>query len=109
MRWRAKGDERETTGVFARVIDCTGLAETPSQTSNPLLRALLDRGALRADILGIGFDVAEDLHIVGADGVPARRVQAIGPLARAAFWECIAIPDIRLQCQQVAEALEASW
>jgi uncharacterized NAD(P)/FAD-binding protein YdhS len=28
-------------------------------------------------------------------------------LARAAFWECIAIPDIRLQCAQLADALAA--
>jgi uncharacterized NAD(P)/FAD-binding protein YdhS len=35
-------------------------------------------------------------------------VRAVGPLARAAFWECIAIPDIRLQCRDLAERIAAS-
>jgi len=46
-----------------------------------------------------------DLGLVGADGTVSRRIKAIGPLARAAFWECIAIPDIRLQCAALADAL----
>ena len=92
---------------FAHLIDCTGLSEAPLQSANPLLRALLERGVARPDALGIGFDVADDLGLVGADGRASRRIKAIGPLARAAFWECIAIPDIRLQCAQLAEALAA--
>ena len=63
------------------------------------------RIAARADPLGIGLDVAEDLALINSSGHPSRRIQVIGPLARAAFWDCIAIPDIRLQCQEIAEAL----
>jgi uncharacterized NAD(P)/FAD-binding protein YdhS len=100
-----RGGGAIVTRRFARIIDCTGLSESPLQSANPLLRGLLERGAARSDALGIGFDVAEDLGIVGADGRASRRVKAIGPLARAAFWECIAIPDIRLQCAQLADAL----
>jgi uncharacterized NAD(P)/FAD-binding protein YdhS len=70
-----------------------------------LLRALLARGLLRPDALGIGFDVADNYAIVGADGAQSRRITAIGPLARAAFWECIAIPDIRIQCSEIARAM----
>ncbi|MGA2493825.1 MAG: hypothetical protein ABSF67_12855 [Roseiarcus sp.] len=44
-------------------------------------RALLERGAARQDALGIGFDVAEDLGLVGADGRASRRIMAINPLA----------------------------
>ena len=102
-----RGGGAIVTRRFARIIDCTGLSESPLQSGNPLLRALLERDAARRDALGIGFDVAEDLSLVGADGRASRRVKAIGPLARAAFWECIAIPDIRLQCAQLADALAA--
>ena len=93
------------TWRFARVVDCTGLSEQPLKSANPLLQALLARGAARPDALGIGFDVAADFSLVGADGSSSRRIKAVGPLARAAFWECIAIPDIRLQCAALAEAL----
>jgi uncharacterized NAD(P)/FAD-binding protein YdhS len=100
-----RGAAATTTRRFARIIDCTGLCEQPLQSANPLLQALLARGAARPDALGIGFDVAPDLGLVGADGTASRRIKAIGPLARAAFWECIAIPDIRLQCAALAEEL----
>ena len=100
-----RGAPGRETNVFARIIDCTGLAEDPLASSNPLLQALFARRALRPDALGIGLDVADDYAIVGADGVPSHRIRAIGPLARAAFWECIAIPDIRLQCRDVAEEM----
>jgi uncharacterized NAD(P)/FAD-binding protein YdhS len=100
-----RGASAAETRRFARIIDCTGLCEQPLQSANPLLRALLARGAARPDALGIGFDVAPDLSLVGADGTVSRRVKAIGPLARAAFWECIAIPDIRMQCAALADAL----
>ena len=92
---------------FARVIDCTGLPENPKRSVNPLIRALFARGSARVDALGIGLDVAENCALVDAEGRPSRRVQVIGPLARAAFWECIAIPDILLQCEEIAEAFAA--
>jgi uncharacterized NAD(P)/FAD-binding protein YdhS len=93
---------------FARIIDCTGPPDDPKRSANPLIRALLARGAARADPLGIGLDVAEDYALVDAKGRPSRRIQAIGPLTRAAFWECIAIPDIRLQCQDIANGLASA-
>lgn len=100
-----RGAGAAETRRFARIIDCSGLAEEPLKCANPLLRALLARGAARPDVLGVGFDVAADFGLVGADGRVSQRVKALGPLARAAFWECIAIPDIRDQCAQLAEAL----
>ena len=92
---------------FARVIDCTGLPDNPQKSVNPLIRALFARGSARADPLGIGLDVAGNYALIDTAGRPSPRVQVIGPLARAAFWECIAIPDIRLQCEEIADAFAA--
>ena len=92
---------------FARVIDCTGLPDNPLQSGNPLIRALFARGLARTDPLGIGLDVAETYALIDARGRLSPRVKVIGPLARAAFWECIAIPHIRLQCEDISKALAA--
>jgi uncharacterized NAD(P)/FAD-binding protein YdhS len=40
-------------------------------------------------------------------GVPSEWLFAIGPLTRAAFWEVIAIPDIRTQCAALGAPLRA--
>ena len=90
---------------FGRVIDCAGLPGDPAQSNNPLIRSLLASGSARVDPLGIGLDVTHRCALIDAGGNASRRVHAIGPLARAALWECIAIPDIRAQCQELAQSL----
>jgi uncharacterized NAD(P)/FAD-binding protein YdhS len=57
--------------------------------------------------VNIGLDVNEKYALIGASSLCSNRVLAIGPLARAAFWECIAIPDIRLQCRRLAHLIDA--
>jgi uncharacterized NAD(P)/FAD-binding protein YdhS len=96
------------TLTFAKIIDCSGLADDPTRSGNPLIRGLLARGAARTDPLGIGLYIDEDYALIDASSRRSIRVRAIGPLARAAFWECIAIPDIRLQCRDLAERIAAS-
>ena len=100
-RGRSQIEDRK----FSRLIDCTGLAEDPYRSDNPLISALLARGAARADPLGIGLDIGEDYALIDKFSRSSDRVRAVGPLARATFWECTAIPDIRLQCQHLAEII----
>lgn len=102
-----RGSRGTETRRFARLIDCTGLSDDPLRSNNPLIRALLARGKARTDPLGMGLDIDEEYALVNVSGKSSERVRAIGPLARAAFWECIAIPDIRLQCQDLAENIAA--
>lgn len=56
----------------------------------------------RIDALRIGIDVSAGCAILDAAGQPSTRLFAVGPLTRAAFWETVAIPDIREQCARLA-------
>jgi uncharacterized NAD(P)/FAD-binding protein YdhS len=87
------------------IVDCTGIAGDPAATANPVVRNLFDQGLARIDPLHMGIDVAPDCAIINRWGLPSRRLFAVGPLTRAAFWEIIAIPDIRNQCIQLAERM----
>jgi uncharacterized NAD(P)/FAD-binding protein YdhS/quercetin dioxygenase-like cupin family protein len=100
-----RGQDEIEKRKFARLVDCTGLADDPHRWDNPLIRALLARGAARTDPLGIGLDISEDYALIDESSRRSNRVRAVGPLARATFWECIAIPDIRLQCGHLAEVI----
>jgi uncharacterized NAD(P)/FAD-binding protein YdhS len=100
-----RGRNQSENRKFARLIDCTGLADDPYRSDNPLISALLARGAARPDPLGIGLDIGEDYALIDRFSRSTGRVRAVGPLARATFWECIAIPDIRVQCQHLAEII----
>jgi uncharacterized NAD(P)/FAD-binding protein YdhS len=107
VRIALRGVDAIEDRCFARVVDCTGQPHDPRRSENPLIRALMARGTARIDPLGIGLDVAEDYALIDSNGHPLRQIRVIGPLARAAFWECIAIPDIRLQCENIADAFAA--
>ncbi|HLG83923.1 MAG TPA: hypothetical protein VKY22_23175 [Bradyrhizobium sp.] len=86
-------------------MDCTGIVRDPGASRNPAVRSLFDNGLARVDPLRIRIEVTPDCAIVTQHGLPSRRLYAIGPLTRAAFWEIIAVPDIRQQCAELAALL----
>lgn len=104
---RRRGTMATERHEFARVINCTGLPDDPRRSPNPAIRALLARGLAHVDSLAIGLDLTADNAVVRSSGEPSQRIFAVGPLARGAFWEIIAIPDIRLQCAELADNLAA--
>ena len=102
VAFRRRGSRRvETLGV-ARIISCKGVTASPDNSANPLLESLFANGLARADPLRIGIEVAADCAVVDREGRASRRLFAIGPMSQAAFWEIIAVPDIRLQTAALA-------
>lgn len=105
---RRRGTAATERREFVRVINCTGLPDDPRRSPNPAIRSLLARGLARVDSLSIGLDLLADNAVVRSSGRPSQRIFAVGPLARGAFWEIIAIPDIRQQCAELADNLAAA-
>jgi uncharacterized NAD(P)/FAD-binding protein YdhS len=89
----------------SRIVSCRGLTSDPRRSSNPLVAQLVADGYARADPLGIGLDVDNDCAVVDASGRASERLFAVGPMSQAAFWESIAVPDIRLQAASLARRL----
>ena len=89
------------------IVDCTGIVKDPRATGNPAIQRLFEQGLARTDALHIGIDIAEDCAVINRNGIASRRLFAVGPLTRAAFWEIVAIPDIRNQCTELAARLAA--
>lgn len=98
-------DGTERMLVADHAIDCRGLRRNPETDSAPVIQDMLARGIARLDPLRLGLDTTLDAEVIARGGVAARRVFAIGPCARGALWETTAIPDIRLQCAELARAL----
>ncbi len=89
----------------AKVAECTGVYTDPLETTNPVLRRLLAEGLARPDPLGIGIDVDDNCAIIDRAGHASEVLFGVGPLTRAAFWEIMAVPDIRVQCAELASHL----
>ncbi len=110
VAWRARGSDRIEHLTAARVVNCTGPQGDLLRSGEPLLRDLMTRGLVRPDPLRLGIDVDPATHLIGRDGVPHPRLHAIGPMTRGAWWEVVAVPDLRVQAWRFARALtNAHW
>jgi len=86
------------------VLECRGNSGIAT-TANPVLLALLKRGAARPSPLGLGIDVTPASVLIDAAGRETPGLYAVGPLTAGRFWEIVAVPDIRVQ----AAALVRRW
>ncbi len=105
LTWRPRGAREDRHLTAARIVDCRGILRDPLRHASPVVADLVARGRARIDPLGIGLEVAGDSRVVDAAGRPDPRLIAIGPVARAAFWEITAVPDIRAQVAGLAGEL----
>ncbi len=110
LHWRPRGADAAQTMPVRRVVNCTGPLGDLGRTTDPLLVALRDSGAIRPDAAHLGIDVNGAGEVIGADGRANPRILALGPMTRGAFWEIVAVPDIRRQTWDVARRLSnAHW
>lgn len=110
LAYRPRHADRIETLAVRRIVNGTGPQGDLTATREPLLANLRDRGLLRPDPLRIGIDVDQDARAVAADGSSSDRLTVIGPMTRGAFWEIVAVPDIRRQAWSVARRLSnAQW
>lgn len=89
----------------AWLIDCTGPAH--SAATDPLTAPMIASGRARLDALRLGLDLDASGRVLHADGAADPRLFVLGPPARAAFWETIAVPDIRKRIEDLVVALKA--
>jgi hydroxyacylglutathione hydrolase len=88
-----------------RVINCTGPSRNYAKTDIPLIVGMRDQGSLVPDRLGLGVETDAGGRLIGADGSPAHKLFTIGPLRISSLFESIAIPEIRVQADELAQLL----
>lgn len=103
LNWRPRdgSDQPPISGQW--LIDCTGPGH--AALGDPLTGPLIRAGRARLDPVGIGLDLDPEGRLLTADGAPDPRLFALGPPARAAFWETTAVPDIRKRIEGLADRL----
>lgn len=87
------------------LIDCTGPGH--DATTAPLTADLIAQGRARLAASGLGLDLDQAGRVLHADGTPDLDLYVLGPPARAAFWETVAVPDIRQRIEALATRLTA--
>ncbi|WP_406865529.1 FAD/NAD(P)-binding protein [Streptomyces sp. HUAS MG47] len=87
-----------------RVVDCTGPGLRAD--GDPLWAGLLADGLATAGPLGIGV-ATDGGRLTDVAGSSARPLFTLGAPRRGELWETTAIPEIRAQAREVAEAVLA--
>jgi uncharacterized NAD(P)/FAD-binding protein YdhS len=89
------------------LINCTGPRESFANAAEPLFRNLFQRGLIRADDVDMGIDVTPDFAVMDSTGRPSDFLYAVGPLLKGTLWETTAVPELRAQAHQIAQAFIA--
>lgn len=103
--WRPRGCEAAESLRVRRIVNCTGPQGNIARAGEPLLDALLGAGRIRPDPCRIGIDVDPANRVLDDAGRPSPSLYAVGPMTRGAFWEIVAVPDIRCQVAALAGRL----
>lgn len=104
LDWTRRG-QAQTPLTGAWLIDCTGPGHAPE--ADPVTGPLLASGRARLDPLRLGLELDGSGRVLHADGTADQTLFVLGPPARAAFWETIAVPDVRKRIEDVVKALTA--
>ena len=105
-----RGETAPERLAVARIVNGTGPQGDVTRSDEPLLRRLVAAGLVRPDPLHIGIDVDQESRALDLGGDAQDRLFVLGPMTRGAFWEIVAVPDIRRQAWSVARYLsDAHW
>jgi uncharacterized NAD(P)/FAD-binding protein YdhS len=88
-----------------RVINCTGSETDCRRIDDSLITSLFAQGLAHPDALFLGLDVDARGALIDYQGKPSRSLFTIGPTRKGQLWETTAVPEIRLQAEQLAEHL----
>lgn len=93
--------------TYDHVINATGFSAQFEMSTNPLLRSLHRQGWIRQDSLGLGIETSSDFRLINLGGSVVSGLYYIGPMLRARYWECTAVPELRLRAAELAECIHA--
>lgn len=102
-----KSHEQQTLRV-TRIVNCTGPQINYAEIGDPFVKSLIAHNIIRPDELKMGIAALPGGQVLGDDGKPVKNVYAIGSLLRGVLWETTAVPEIRLQAENVARQISGS-
>ncbi len=98
--------KHEETLTVQRVINCTGPESSIYKTLNPLLRKLAEKKIISSDPLELGINIdVKTYNIINAEGEKINSVYTLGNNLKGQLWETVAVPELRLQAQQLSKIL----
>jgi uncharacterized NAD(P)/FAD-binding protein YdhS len=106
VRYSVRGATKVDVEKAALVINCVGPETDYDRIEQVLVRNLMRRHAIRRGPASIGIDAHPSGAVIGRDETSSSGVlYTLGSTMRGVLWEVLAVPDIRVQAQRLAEML----
>lgn len=94
--------------IVSRIINCTGPLTDITKSSNKVIRSMAAKGLIRPDALRLGIDADTSFRVIGNGGAPNERILTLGGNLKGLLWESTAVPELRTQAENLADALLSS-
>jgi uncharacterized NAD(P)/FAD-binding protein YdhS len=88
------------------VVNCTGPSNDLRAGGDPLIQSLVRAGTVQPHPVGLGLECTPDGRVISTG--PRPPLWAIGALRQGELWESTAVPEIRVQAAEVANAVVAA-
>jgi uncharacterized NAD(P)/FAD-binding protein YdhS len=92
-----------------RIINCTGPAPDIRHQENILLNNLVQKGLIAPGPCGLGINAGHKTgNVINPDGVQQANLYVAGSNLKGVLWETTAVPELRLQAQNLARHIIAA-
>lgn len=98
-------DLSEKKLIVARTINCTGPETDIRRQKTALYKNLLANEIVFSDEMNLGIDADSSGRIFDKNKNPSNRLFTLGSLLKGKLWESTAIPELRLQAENVAKLI----
>ena len=100
---KLRGAESADVYKFDYILNCT--SPEVNYESNYLMKNLFTRGIVQSGTLNMGIKTDNNGAVIGKNGEISKTIFALGPICKGQLWETVAVPELRVQAQNVAETL----
>jgi uncharacterized NAD(P)/FAD-binding protein YdhS len=105
VHYSSPGGIREEVVKASLVVNCIGPESDIERVEHPLVKNLLRRGLIRPGPARLGIDAQPQGAVIGRQGLTTQFLYTMGSMMKGILWEIIAVPDIRVQAEQLAGLL----
>ena len=92
----------------SKIVNCTGPQINFNELNEPLVKSLLRQDLIAADELKMGIRALPSGNALNSKAEPVPRLYAVGSLLRGLMWETTAVPDLRVNAENVAAQIIGS-
>lgn len=103
--FQQRGTGVNVTLNVTHVINCTGAHGDYCRIQHPLLECLRQQRLIRAGTLGIGIETTPTGMVLSEDNQAVPWLYTLGAARRGSLWESVAVPELRIQAQDVAQEI----